>query len=496
MNSSPAGTILVVDDDVQELRYLAGLVESLGYAVITAEDGEDALKRLEADLIDAIVTDIFMPRMDGMEFLKTLLERGDPTPAIVLTGFGSMERAISLVHDLHAFWFLEKPANKAALASLLDRALAHKSLLREAANLRRELGRRGVLGSMFGKSRAMQEIFALIQRVGPTVAPVLITGESGTGKELVARAIHATGNRATRPFVAVNCAAIPETLIESELFGHEKGAFTGAAGRHPGCFEQANGGTLFLDEIGEMPMPMQARLLRVLQDSRIRRLGGEAEITVDVRIIAATNRPIEESIREKQIREDLYYRLSVFNITLPPLRERLEDLPGISEMIIGELRGNHEYEVTGLHPLALERLKAHAWPGNVRELRNVLTRAVIVAGKGLIREDHLPPKLLVPQQDFAAPAPGRVVEMPASGKTRPDVTPPAGSFFAELGKDLSHVEKAYILSTLEITNQNRKQAAAILGISIRTLQTRLAEFAAEELRDSRALSATGEGETA
>ena len=270
-------------------------------------------------------------------FWRTLLERGDLTPAIVLTGFGDIGHAVSIVHDLRAFWFLEKPVQPQVLQALLERAVRHESLAKEAAMLQRQAGYRGTLLDMVGESRAMQQVFALIQRVAPSAASVLISGESGTGKELAARAIHKLSPRAGAPFVAINCAALPEHLIESELFGHERGAFTGALTRRAGCFEQAHRGTLFLDEITEMPVATQAKLLRVLQDGKIRRLGGTSETPVDVRIVAATNRQPEKAIEEKRLREDLYYRLNVFQISLPALRHRKEDVSSLADTLIREV---------------------------------------------------------------------------------------------------------------------------------------------------------------
>jgi transcriptional regulator with PAS, ATPase and Fis domain len=319
----------------------------------------------------------------------------------------------------------------------------------------------------------MQQVFSQIQQVAPSCASVLITGESGTGKELVAGMIHRLSPRAAGPFVAINCAALPENLIESELFGHEKGSFTGALGRRAGCFEQAHHGTLLLDEIGEMPLAMQAKLLRVLEDGKVRRLGGAAEIAVDVRVLAATNRPIQESIDGKLLREDLYYRLNVFAIPLPALRHRKEDIAGLAEVILREINRKHDYRIAGIHPAALEQLVNYSWPGNVRELRNILERAAIVAQEGTVLPQHLP-KTFGLQGDVRGAALGQ-------GDLHGD---PEGSLRVEPGKQLSDVEKAYILLTLKTTNNNKTRAAEILGISTRTLHNRLAEFAAEEGRDA------------
>ena len=466
------GRVLVVDDNAQERQSLSEMICGLGYAVETAGDGEDALEQLGSGSFDVVITDLVMPRMDGFQLLRTMLDRGDLTPAIVLTGFGDLNQAVSVVHDLKALWFLEKPAPEAAVASLLERAITHKGLLEETERLQRQLSYQGYLGELYGVSESMQQIFALIRQVAPSSAPVLITGESGTGKERVAGAIHKLSPRSSHPFVAINCAALPSTLIESELFGHEKGAFTGAFVRHAGCFEQAHGGTLMLDEIGEMPVDMQAKLLRVLEDSRIRRLGGKGEIPVDVRIVAATNRPVTGPGDAKSLREDLYYRLSVFTIELPPLRHRKEDIPGLAEAIIRELNQKHNAKVTDFHPKIMERLVEYSWPGNIRELRNILERAVISAGEGTILPAHLPPTFgIAPSPALSASAP-TPAPAPAPNSASESIT-------FEVGKSLSEMEKAYIQLTLKYTHNHRARAAEVLGISTRTLQNRLAEYAAE-----------------
>jgi DNA-binding NtrC family response regulator len=451
--------ILVVDDDPAERLGLSTMISSLGYVVETAENGEEALEKLGTLSVDVIVTDLIMPQVDGYGLLRALLERGDLTPAIVLTGFGSIDKAISIVHDLRAFWFLEKPAPAAALASLLERAIRYKTLLSETARLQRQLSQHGVLGDLVGISPAMRNVFSLIEQVAPSSAPVLITGESGTGKERVAAAIHRFSSRSSGPFVAVNCAALPENLIESELFGHERGAFTGAVGRRAGCFEHAHCGTLFLDEIGDMPIGMQAKLLRVLEDSRVRRLGGKMEIAVDVRVLAATNRPVQEALEKKLLRDDLYYRLNVFHIDLPPLRHRKEDIPGLTQSLIKDLNERHELRVTDLHPEVLARIMSHQWPGNIRELRNVLERAVIMAREGTIFPHHLPPAFHVPSEQPSAPA---------SVEKRHILT-------AEAGKPLRDIEMEYIHLTLKQTKNNKRRAAELLGMSVRTLHSRLAE---------------------
>ncbi len=466
--SSASARVLVVDDDPQDRERLAQIIADLGYLCETAADGEGALEKLAAAPVDVIISDLMMPRMDGFELLRTLFERGDLTPAIVLTGAGSIDQAISIVHDLHAFWFLQKPASPAVLATLLERAIQHKSLVKETERLHRQLSQKGFLADLIGVSQPMREIFSLIQQIAPSSASVLITGESGTGKELVASAIHKLSPRVDRPLVAVNCAALPETLIESELFGHEKGAFTGAVGRRAGCFEQANRGTLFLDEIGDMPMAMQPRLLRALQESTIRRLGATSEVAVDVRVLAATNKSLPELIQSKLFREDLFYRLNVFQIAIPPLRDRKDDIPPLTEAIIRDLNRKHDYQVTDIHPAALERLNDYSWPGNVRELRNVLERSLITARKGTLLPGHMP-------RTF-----GMTGAVAAAAAEAPLVS--GNAISVEAGRPLSEVEKAYIQLTLKSTGNNKKRAAQILGISLRTLHSRVTEFAAEEVK--------------
>jgi DNA-binding NtrC family response regulator len=400
--------------------------------------------------------------MDGTALLKVLAERGDRTPTIVLTGFGSVDQAISFVHDLKAFWFLEKPVQAAVMSTLLDRALQQNQLIEETQRLNRQLSYRGVLDELTGDSPSMKEVFSLIQQVAPTTASVFINGESGTGKELVARAIHRLSPRNGGPFVAVNCAALPDTLVESELFGHEKGAFTGAVERRAGCFEQAHNGTLFLDEIGEMPIGTQAKLLRVIEESKVRRLGGKSEMPFSVRVLAATNRPPEEAIRNNRLREDLYYRLNVFNIALPPLRDRKGDIPSIAAALIRDLNKKHSCRVTHLNPDVLQRLSLSSWPGNVRELRNVIERAVIMAGEGEIQLGHLP--------GASNPAPRTVVTATGSDNV----------FQMPVGARMEEVEEAYLRLTLKYTNDNKTRAAEILGLSLRTLHNRINSYGSND----------------
>jgi DNA-binding NtrC family response regulator len=455
---------LVVDDDENQRTALAEIIGSFGISALTAGKGEEAIEKLASCDVDVIVTDLMMPGMDGFGLLRHLAQHGNATPTIVITGFGSIDKAISVVHELKAFWFLEKPVQPGILRELLERAIAQNQLREETERLNRQLGYLGKLSGLVGASPAMQQVYAAIQQAAPTTAPVLITGETGTGTAVAARAIHRLSTRFSGPFVAINCAALPETLIESELFGHEKGAFTGAVERRSGCFEQAQGGTLLLDEIGDMPIGMQAKLLRVLEESSVRRLGGKTQCDVDVRIIAATNHSPEEAIKGHQLREDLYYRLNVFHIPLPALREHKQDLPAIVEALIVDLNKKHTCRVTDLHPDALEQLMNHHWPGNVRELRNAMERAVVLTGEGTIMPRNL---RLAP----AAAAPDEIKRTESDGH----LTVPVGGLIKD-------VEKAYIQLTLKHTKNNKRATARVLGISERTLHNRLAEFAAEEAR--------------
>jgi DNA-binding NtrC family response regulator len=454
MPTSPQVRVLIVDDDECQRTLLAQMTAALGFAVATAADGEDALAQHSALAADVILTDLVMPRMDGFELLKNLESTGDRTPTIVLTGVAGIEEGISVVHDLKAFWFLEKPVQPGILRALLERAVAQKQLIDETKILNRELTHRGLLGDIVGGSAVMRQVYSLISQVAPTSASVLVTGESGTGKELVARALHRLSPRSASPFIAINCAAMPETLIESELFGHEKGAFSGAVERHAGCFEQAHNGTVLLDEIADMPIATQAKLLRLLEERKVRRLGGKAELPVNVRVVAATNWAPDRALQENRLREDLYYRLNVFHIALPPLRDRKQDIPAICEAILSTLNKKHECHVSGLHPDVLETFLQASWPGNVRQLRNVLERAVIVAVEGTILLRHLP--------------------MDSGVRSRPEIAQPTDdeSLRIRVGPQMSEVEQAYIDLVLKHTNNNKTRAAEILGLSLRTLQNR------------------------
>lgn len=459
--SGPQARVLIADDEENQRAGLAKMIQSWGFAVDTAADGQEALEKLNVAPVNVLVTDLMMPRMDGFELLKRLAAQGNAPPSIVLTAFGNIETAIQTMHDLGAFWFLEKPIQPSGLKVAIERAAAHSQLSQETERLYRQLAYAGVLVDLVGACPPMQQVFSLVRQVAPSKAAVLVTGESGTGKELVARAIHHLSPRRNGPFVAINCAALPETLMESELFGHEKGAFTGAVERRAGCFELAQHGTLLLDELAEMAVGTQAKLLRVLEDSRVRRLGGKSEIAVDVRIVASTNKVIEEALRKGELREDLYYRLNVFNIALPPLRQRAGDLPLLCEALITMLNAKHSCRVTGIDAEPMEQLTKYSWPGNVRELRNILERAVIVAGEGTITMAHLP-------HDFGVLMGNR----PAQQIVEPDTVR------LPVGTTVGDAEKALIQITLQHTKNNKTRAAEILGISLKTLFNKLKEYGA------------------
>jgi len=450
--------LLIVDDEKQQRDSIASIVQAWGHEIAVAANGVEALEVMGAFAPAVIITDLKMPVMDGFELLNKLRESGNFPPTIVLTAFGSLDKALSAVHDLGGFWFLEKPISISALELLLERAGAQSRLLEENLILRRELIRRGVLCELVGVSKPMQEVFDTIRQVAPTDAPVLLTGESGTGKELAARAIHSLSARKHGPFIAVNCAALPDALIESEMFGHEKGAFTGAVDRRIGCIEMAEKGTLFLDELSEMPVQMQAKLLRVLQDFRYRRVGGKQEIQADVRVIAATNRPPREAIELGTLREDLFYRLTVFHIVLPPLRDRTDDIDSLVEFMIQGFNAKYGTRVTALSGPTRDLLKSLRWEGNVRELRNVMERAVIVAGSGEITNEHLPSSYRTP------------------GASASNGNAPAAGVGVDIGMTLDEAEQLLIEATLKHTGNNKTRAAAILGISAKTLHIKLRQY--------------------
>jgi DNA-binding NtrC family response regulator len=449
--------VLIVEDELHALTGLAELVSGWGYRTDTARDGVEALDKVLTWQPGIIVTDLKMPRMDGLELLERLSELKQNQAVVMLTAQGSIESAVDAM-KLGAYDFIQKPVDAMRLRQILSNASRQRETEQELEVTRRKLRDTGVLGSLVGSSKKMQELFALIERVAPSNVSVLITGESGTGKELVARTLHALSPRKSRPFVAVNCAAIPETLIESEIFGHEKGAFTGAMERRAGCFELAEEGTLLLDEIGEMPIATQAKLLRVLEERTLRRLGSKIESPVDVRVLAATNKNPAEAVADGHLRADLFYRLNVFNIHMPPLREHKEDIPAIVDSMIEEMNRKHDRRITGVDSSMLQQLMISDWPGNVRELRNTVERAVVLGGEGQLEARHLPPGF------------GRAIVRPVEPPL------PDNAIRLELGSTIGQAEKMLILRTLESHGNNKTRAAETLGISLKTLHNKLKEY--------------------
>ena len=445
--------VLIVDDEAGSRQGLSELVRSWGYETDTAADGVEGLARAERFGPQVVIADLVMPRLDGLGLLEGLAPELDRMAVVMLTAKGSIKTAVEAMKK-GAFDYLTKPVDTHQLRQVLERARDRTVAYEEVERFRRQLAEKGRFGPMVGTSGSMKELYELLAQVGPTAASVLIVGESGTGKELVARTLHDLSSRREREFVAVNCAAIPETLLESEIFGHERGSFTGAEGRRRGLFELADGGTLFLDEVVEMAPATQAKLLRVLEERSFRRLGGSEEIHVDVRVLAATNRDPAKALEKGDLREDLYYRLNVFTVELPPLRERLDDVALLVRAFIEDFNAQNEKTVSGIEDEALAALKAYRWPGNVRELRNVIERAVIVARRGRIRREDLPPSVLEPRASRRA---SEGVELP-------------------VGTTVEQAEKNLILKTLEATGHNKTRAAEILGISLKTLHNKLKKY--------------------
>jgi len=440
--------ILIADDDESGRSGLAALLSMWGYEVQEAVDGKDALERAPVFRPSIVIADVVMPVIDGIGLLKPLAAAVPEAAVILLTGHGSIETAVSAMRE-GAYDYMTKPVDPRRLRVLVEKAVEKVQVNREVTVLRRQLRESRGLGTLLGVSPAMQEVYRLIEMAAPSPAPVLVLGETGTGKELAARTIHQMSPRVKGPFIAVNCSAIPETLLESELFGHEKGAFTGALSRRPGYFELADGGTIFLDEIAEMSSSLQAKYLRVLQDGQVRRIGGHEEVQVDVRVIAATNKDVVKAVQDGVFREDLYYRVNVLTIPLPALRRRTEDIPLLADAFIAEFNDKYAREVRGMDEAARKLLTDHTWPGNVRELRNVIERAVVSCEDGLITLDYLP---LAPP---GTPGPERanVVVLP-------------------VGTTLDDGERELILRTLQSVNNNKTRAALILGTTPKTLHNK------------------------
>jgi DNA-binding NtrC family response regulator len=449
MTSTTSGErVLIVEDEPTTRLGLTELVSTWGFTTESAADGQEALQLITTFRPSIIISDLVMPRMGGLELLRALKDEGSGLTIVILTAQGTVETAVEAIKE-GAYDYLTKPVEPQRLKILLDKVVERQDTLREVKVLRKQLREHGTFGRMIGNSAQMRRVYQTIEQAAPTQASVLIWGESGTGKELVAQTIHQLSPRAQMPFVPINCAAIPETLLESEIFGHEKGAFTGASDRREGCFELADNGTLFLDEIAEMTPATQVKLLRVLQEQKFRRLGGRQEQTVDVRVIAATNVNPGEAVKSGKLREDLYYRLNVFAIELPPLRQRKDDLSLLMQSFLAEFNERNKKAVSAIDPAAMRILEQYNWPGNVREVRNIIERAVILANGDFIEPKHLPPLVT----------------------DSPDVVKPTVAL--EPGTTVEEAERRLILMTLEHTRDNKTRAAEILGISLKTLHNKL-----------------------
>jgi DNA-binding NtrC family response regulator len=461
--------ILVVDDESGAREGLRRLLEAWGYTAETAGSADDALARIENDRPSAVITDLVMPGIDGLEFVRRLQSLG--LPVIVFSGQGTIETAVEAI-KLGAQDFLEKPVEPAKLKILLEKLAGTRELIAENRRLRAELREHGAFGRLRGSSASIRAVYRQIEQVAPSTLSVLIVGESGTGKEIVAQTLHELSPRKRNEFVAINCAAIPASLLESEIFGHERGAFTGAVQRKIGCFEMAHRGTLFLDEIAEMDELLQAKLLRVLQEQRFRRVGGRDVIESDVRVVAATNRDPMKAMAEGKLREDLYYRLNVFTIVLPPLRDRREDIPALASFFAEEYAARNGTPVSPLDPASLERLLSHAWPGNVRELKNALERSALLAAGGPILPEHLP----VEVQRTTGSAPVHTVPAFPPSQAAADEGGGAAMVAVPVGTSMDDVEREMIRSTLEHTAGNKTRAAKILGISLKTMHNKVKKY--------------------
>lgn len=453
------GRVLIIDNDREHSDALRAHIEHSGYDVRTASAGPSAIELAQTFLPTAIVTDPSADSFDPLALLRELRIQQPQTPIILTARNSSVETALRAIQEEGAYHYFEKPVDLEKFLAVLGRAAELAEARRENEILRRQLRDRGAFGELVGNSEAMQRVYSLVEQVASSSASVLITGESGTGKELVARSIHTLSPRRNAPFLAINCSAIPDTLMESELFGHEKGTFTGAVSRRHGCFELANTGTLLLDEIGEMPTILQAKLLRVIEERVVHRLGSRKDIPVDVRILAATNKEPHGAVRDGLLREDLLYRLNVITIQLPLLTERLEDLPLLTQHLITRLAAKHNRPARFISPAALDALRFHSWPGNVRELRNVIERAVVICSGEQIERHHFAPYPFDERQKL---------------RSEDTVTFP-------IGTPLKEIERQMILRTLDKTGNNKTRAAELLKISLKTLHNKLNDYRARGL---------------
>jgi two-component system response regulator AtoC len=466
--SEPKKQILVADDEPNLRRVVSAQLMRDGYEVIAVEDGQAAIEALEAHHVDVVITDLRMPRVDGMELLKHVTANHPDIPVILITAHGTVDTAVEAL-KLGAFDYVTKPFEQSEFKNVVGKAARTRELSQhEVAPEPAEVGRYRLIG----QSAPMAQVYQVIEKVADTPSTVLITGESGTGKELIARALHENSSRKNKPFIRVNCAAIPRDLIESELFGYEKGAFTGAVTSKPGRFELAHDGTLFLDEIGEIPQNMQVKLLRAIQEQEFERVGGIKTIEVDVRLVAATNRDLSEEIRAGRFREDLYYRLNVVQVRLPPLRERTSDVPLLVEHFIRRFKDKLKKDVLGVTDAAMERFLAYPWPGNIRELENVIERCLLFCDGAWIEIGDLPPEM---KGASSAPIESRVHEPSHDGSDRP--TPGLKEAVREA---TSRVERELIVRALKQTGGNVTHTARMLKISRKSLQTKMKELGLRE----------------
>ncbi|MGH9339234.1 MAG: sigma-54-dependent transcriptional regulator [Acidobacteriota bacterium] len=443
--------VLVVDDEPSIREVLEMRLQDWGYEVLLASEGTTAKEVVESDDPDIVLSDVVMPDLSGLELLRNLKGDKPDRPVILVTAHGSVDMAVEAMKQ-GAQDFITKPLDYSKLKAVLEAAKKDIELQQEYIKLTSQIEKGSGFGELVGVSRPMREVYDLIKALASSDASVLITGESGTGKELVARSIHKLSGRSKSPFIAINAAAIPEDLMESEIFGHEKGAFTGAVGVRPGCFELADGGSLLLDEISEMPLALQPKLLRVLEDGRVRRLGGKQEFTFDARVLSATNREPRDAVKEGNLREDLYYRLNVFTVRLPPLRDRPEDIRLIAQHYISAFNRKHDANLKGLRDETLKVMEEYPWPGNVRELKNIVERGVILAKGDWIEPSHLPPYI----QDQEGETGGRIV--------------------LTVGMSAADVERELILKTLEKTGNNKAEAARQLGLDVKTIRNKLKSY--------------------
>ncbi|MBI3658562.1 MAG: sigma-54-dependent Fis family transcriptional regulator [Acidobacteria bacterium] len=440
--------ILIADDDADLCRILDYALKEWGFETEWALDGMEAVTKAERFRPAIIISDVRMPKMNGMELVRAVKQTFPHCAVILITGHADVKLAVEAI-KLGATDYISKPVEPQRLRELIDFTLEKMAPYARAADLDEQLKKRGIFGRLVGQTSVMREVYGLIKSVSPSSAPVMITGESGTGKELAARTIHDLSPRKERAFIAINSSAIPETLIESEVFGHEKGAFTGALDTRIGCFEMANKGTLFFDEIAEMPIVLQPKLLRVVEDGRVRRLGGKQEFAFDARIMAATNRDPIDALKKGSMREDLFYRFNVFSIKMPPLRERKEDVPFLVQHFINDLSQKYGLPTKSIHRQTEDILTGYAWPGNVRELRNVIERAMIVCKNEVIMPAHLPPYYRETQRRV-----DEYLKIP-------------------LGRPLREIEEQVISRTLEMTGQNKAETARILGVDVKTIRNKL-----------------------